>query len=64
MALAHSRGTPCAAPRCVPRITLCDSFGTRYRLPVGRYGYEPGPNFLNAESVFGNFMFFMTGFQE
>jgi len=22
MALAHSRGTSCAAPRCVPRITV------------------------------------------
>ncbi len=41
MALAHSRGTSCAAPRCVPRITSCDSFGTQCRC-------EPGPNILNV----------------
>jgi len=48
MALAHSRGTSCAAPRCVPRITSCDSFSTQCRLPVGRHGYEPSPNILNV----------------
>ena len=39
MALVHSRGTSCVAPRRPPRITSCDSFG-------GQNRYEPGPNIL------------------
>ena len=37
MAFAHSRCTSCAAPRCPPRISCGDSFGTQCR-------YKPSPN--------------------
>ena len=39
MALAHSRGTSCAAPRCAANHRRGDSFGTQCR-------YEPSPNSL------------------